>query len=435
MILEKTIDINTITDYYNRFELVNPIRIINKKQFDTPVNFKQAKTKAIHRWFTYKEGFSPIFVSDFVKRYKTSKDPVVFDPFGGIGTTVLESSLLGYNAYSNDINPLSNYISIIKNTQYNKQDLEDLKNNLFQFNNIKLKKKTKPPLNETVTNYFDEKTLEFILQIQNWIGNLIAVKTLNLFNLALLSNLEALSTHRKDGNGVKRKKNFESIKSIEKIKEKISQKINEFIEDIAESENKSKTKIYNQSSFNKYELEEKADLVITSPPYANCFDYSKVYLVELWFGNFFKEKKDQKNFRENSVISHVHYKWNPRHDNHGHKLVNNEITQYLRSCKLWDKKIPQMLVGYFSDIGKVLFELIPNLNNGATIGIVVGNSVYAGLPIATDILVSELAINIGYELIGIESYRTLTPSSQQLKIIRTEDKKFLRESLIILKWK
>ena len=94
-----------------------------------------------------------------------------------------------------------------------------------------------------------------------------------------------------------------------------------------------------------------------------------------------------------------------------------------------------MLVGYFSDMGKVLFELIPNLNKGATIGIVVGNSVYAGLPIATDILVSEIAVNLGYELIGIESYRTLTPSSQQLKIIRNEDKKFLRESLIILKWK
>ena len=435
MILEKTIDINTITDYYNRFELSNPILVINEKQFDTPVNFKQAKSKAIHRWFTYKEGFSPVFVSDFIKRFKTSTNPVIFDPFGGIGTTVLESSLQGYSAYSNDINPLSNYIATIKNTQYDLEDLEDLKNSLVKFNDSKLIKKAIPPNNETVVNYFDKKTLELILQTQNWIENLKSTKTLNLFNLALLTNLEKISTHRKDGNGVKRKKNFESIKSIKEIKEKISLKINEFIDDITKSENKSKSKVYYQSSFDKYGLEEKADIVITSPPYANCFDYSKVYLVELWFGNFFKEKKDQKDFRENSVISHVHYKWNPRHSNYGHSLVENEITQYLANCKLWDKKIPQMLVGYFSDMGKVLFELIPNLNKGATIGIVVGNSVYAGLPIATDILVSEIAVKLGYELIGIESYRTLTPSSQQLKIIRNEDKKFLRESLIILKWK
>ena len=435
MILEKIIDINTITDYYNRFELSNPIVVINEKQFDTPVNFKQAKTKAIHRWFTYKEGFSPVFVSDFIKRFKTSSNPVIFDPFGGIGTTVLESSLQGYSAYSNDINPLSNYISTIKNTQYNLKDLEHLKKSLVEFNDSKLIKKAIPPNNETVLNYFDKKTLELILQTQNWIDNLKSTKTANLFNLALLTNLEKISTHRKDGNGVKRKKNFDSIETIEELKEKISLKINEFIDDISKNKNKSKSKIYYQSSFDKYEIEKKADIVITSPPYANCFDYSKVYLVELWFGNFFKEKKDQKDFRENSVISHVHYKWNPRHNNYGHNLVENEITQYLTNCKLWDKKIPQMLVGYFSDMGKVLFELIPNLNKGATIGIVVGNSVYAGLPIATDILVSEIAVKLGYELIGIESYRTLTPSSQQLKIIRNEDKKFLRESLIILKWK
>src|SRR5690606_366589 len=121
--------------------------------------------------------------------------------------------------------------------------------------------------------------------------------------------------------------------------------------------------------------------------------------------------------------------------NYGHKLVQNEIFDFLTNSNLWDKKIPQMLIGYFSDMGKVLFELIPNLNQNATIGIVVGNSVYGGLPIATDILISEIAVSLGYDLIEIESYRTLTPSSQQLKIIKEKDKKFLRESLIILKWK
>ena len=93
-----------------------------------------------------------------------------------------------------------------------------------------------------------------------------------------------------------------------------------------------------------------------------------------------------------------------------------------------------MLVGYFNDIGKVLFELSKNLNKGATVGFVVGNSVYGGVPIATDILLAEIGLKLGYKFIGIESYRTLTTSSQQQKIIREQDKKFLRESLVILKW-
>jgi hypoxanthine-guanine phosphoribosyltransferase len=126
--------------------------------------------------------------------------------------------------------------------------------------------------------------------------------------------------------------------------------------------------------------------------------------------------------------------WEMRHNEFGHELINNQIKSFLVKQNLWDKKIPNMLIGYFSDMGKVLYEMIPNLNKNSTIGIVVGNSVYGGLPIATDILMSQIAIRLGYEFICIESYRTLTTSSQQLKIIREKDKKYLRESLIILKW-
>ncbi|WP_372753782.1 hypothetical protein [Labilibaculum sp.] len=435
MVLEEINIVDTITDYYNRFENEYPIELINSKQFDTPVNFKQAKGCPKHRWFTYKEGFSPIFVADFIQRFSSLKSTVVFDPFGGIGTTVLESSILGYSAFSNDINPLSNYISKIKNTIYDSNDITNLESTLKVFNKINFDRKNNPPVNNTVNSYFDESTLDSILQIQYWIDTLEIPKIKNLFNLALLTNLEKVSTHRKDGNGVKRKKNFNQIKDLSVLKDIISEKINEFLHDINSTKINSLGVVYEQSSFDPYSLPKKADIVITSPPYANCFDYSKVYLVELWFGGFFKEKIDQKNFRESSVVSHVHYKWQARNRDYGHNLVNNEIFKHLSECELWDKKIPQMLVGYFSDMGKVLSELIPNLKSGAIVGIVVGNSVYGGLPIATDILISELAIQLGYEIVGIESYRTLTPSSQQLKIIREKDKKFLRESLIILQWK
>lgn len=119
---------------------------------------------------------------------------------------------------------------------------------------------------------------------------------------------------------------------------------------------------------------------------------------------------------------------------YGHELVDGQISEYLSSIDLWDKKIPNMIKGYFSDLGKVLFELIPNLNAGAILGFVIGNSAYGGLPIPTDILFAELAHKFGFEIVDIEMYRTLTPSSQQLKIIDDSHKKYLRESLITLKW-
>jgi DNA modification methylase len=427
--------LNFVNEYYTNFEKSHPIKVINKSQFNTPVNFKQAKTSPIHRWYTYKEGFSPLFVRQFIERFKTSNQNIIFDPFGGIGTTVVESALLGFNSFSNDVNPLSNFIAKVKAEHYSKNDLIDLENEKQVITSHLFDNKKNPPANETVASYFTENTLDSILRVQGYIDSIQNEKVKNLNFIALLTILESISTHRKDGNGVKRKKKFKGDFNIVQIIELLISKIDLFIFDIKNTTFKNNSKIQNQSSFEKYTLPQKADLVITSPPYANCFDYSKVYLVELWFGGFFKNKIDQKIFRESSIISHVHYKWEVRHQAFGHTLINKEIYDYLSTLNLWDRKIPQMLVGYFNDIGKVLFELSENLNKGATVGFVVGNSVYGGVPIATDVLLAETGIKLGYDIVGIESYRTLTSSSQQQRKIREQDKKFLRESLVILRWK
>ncbi|MCH2449848.1 MAG: hypothetical protein MK198_06835 [Gracilimonas sp.] len=425
----------SILNYY--LDLENRISINSRENSDqgTPVNFQLAKKFPRHRWYTYKEGFSPVFVSDFINRFRKSESDVIFDPFGGIGTSVLEGAMKGYNSYSNDINGLSNYIANIKTANYSEKDLSDIKKACDEFINNELTENASPPDHDTVLNYFDQKVLENILSIQAWINNLDSSKTRNLFNLSLITNLEYFSSHRKDGNGVKRKSNHVPITKLSDTKEILIKNIELFIKDIESTKISGNGNILTQSSFDKYELPEKADLVITSPPYANCFDYSKVYLVELWFSGIFKNKMDQKIFRESSIISHVHYNWDKRHENFGNEFVNSDIYNYLSNKDLWDKKIPKMVTGYFSDMGKVLTEMSHNLNKGATVGMVVGNSVYAGLPIATDLLITEMAKDVGYEVEGIEVYRQLNSSPQQMKKLTTEEKKFLRESLIILKWK
>ena len=93
-----------------------------------------------------------------------------------------------------------------------------------------------------------------------------------------------------------------------------------------------------------------------------------------------------------------------------------------------------MLKGYFADMGKFLYNLSGNLNTGATVGIVVGNSVYGGTPIATDIILAKQAEEIGFECLQIKVYRKVIASSQQMVILSDYEKHFVRESLIVLKW-
>ncbi|MDO7480340.1 hypothetical protein Q5X66_13510 [Acinetobacter baumannii] len=401
----------------------------------TPVNFKLSKTVARHRWFTYKEGFSPIFIQEFIKNYNIKNNNcVIFDPFGGIGTTVLESSNMGYLAMSNDVNPLSNYIARIKTENYSENFLTQLLKERQEFINSELIESLDPPKNDTVIKYFNPQTLQALLKIQYWIMNRKEEKVKNIFNLIFLTSLESLSTHRKDGNGVKLKKNFQSLVNIEEIKQLFLDRLEIIIEDLKNTPNPKISPIISyQSSFEKYELPVKVDLVITSPPYANCFDYSKIYLVELWMGSFFKTKEDQQIFRESSVQSHVHYTWKRDQSSFDNQLIE-KIMDYLDEQKLWNKKIPSMLNGYFFDLKKVLKELINHLNKGAVLGFVVGNSMYAGLPIATDLILANIAEELGYSVKEIKIYRKLTASSQQMKKLGNNGQQYLRESLVVLEW-
>ena len=75
----------------------------------------------------------------------------------------------------------------------------------------------------------------------------------------------------------------------------------------------------------------------------------------------------------------------------------------------------------------------PRLRKGASFGIVVGNSVYGGVSVASDLLIAEMAERMGYEVARIDVYRGVIPSSQQYALI--DDKRWARESTVIVKKK
>jgi hypothetical protein len=66
-----------------------------------------------HDLHVYKAKFFPRMVRALINIYAEDED-IVFDPFAGSGTALLESSLLGYNAVGIDIDPISVRISDCK---------------------------------------------------------------------------------------------------------------------------------------------------------------------------------------------------------------------------------------------------------------------------------------------------------------------------------
>lgn len=402
--------------------------------YNTPVNFNESLLTPIHRWYGYKEGFSPSFVRDFITKYTSSPNDVVFDPFGGVGTTALEACRLGYKSYLMDVNPLGLFASKTKTRHYTDSELSFIVDALTSFETIDNHPISISIENATVVRYFHVQTWDSLLRVKSYIYNISNEVVRDFFSLALLSLIEEISTHHKNGNGVKKKRKLPEPVSFVQLRDLLATKIRQYIEDIRQVKLIGDCEIFSQSNLVTYSLPQKADIVLTSPPYANCFDYSKVYLTELWVGGFFRCKDDQKQFRERSVISHVHYKWQTRNETYSSKIVTELIAPVLSTKELWSNNIIPMLKGYFSDMGKCLYNLSLNLNPNAIVGIVVGNSVYGGTPIATDIIIAKQAEELGFKCEQIKVYRKVIASSQQMVLLTESEKELVRESLLVLRW-
>jgi len=433
---EQYIEILNIIEQYKKIE--NNIKIeylFNDLTKSSPVNFKQSMKLPRHRWFPYKEGFSPLFVKSFLKKYTKNENINILDPFSGVGTTAIESSILGFTSTGFDVNPLSNFIAKTKSINLNADEIKKFENciNIFKYSN--LEDMANKPQNSTVVSYFSEENLALLMRLKNFYLNIENQKFRDLFKLAFLRIAEPLSTHRKDGNGVKKKKINSQILSfinLSEFKKYVINILTIYLNDIKETISEIKTNFILDSCLNE-NLYKATDFncVLTSPPYANCFDYSKVYLSELWLGDFFIDKTSQKNFRKHSIRSHVHASWEDRFENNSIELIEDKIFNYLKNKNLWSNKIPEMIKGYFKDIGRLLEILSIYLKHDAVIGFVVGNSVYEGLPIATDLLISKIAEKYNFRTEKIEVYRKLNSSSQQQ--IKLKHKEYLRESLIVLR--
>jgi len=425
---------------YEELESRFSVRILQSDvSYVSPVNFVESLRRPRHRWFPYKEGFSPTFVQGFITEFTKAGSGIVLDPFSGVGTTGLVASKLGFNAVGFDVSPMAIFISKVKSIVLTSTEIQKLSIYIRDVQNSPLEERWTPPANSTVVSYFEEEYLSALLSIRMVVSSAPNKKISDLALLAFLTLIEEFSTHRKAGNGVKRKTRYDYRKTNESAKEKVRiafvNKLSEIREDLeldplAKIPNFQVASCINSNAI--ADIDEVA-LALTSPPYANCFDYSKIYMRELWLGGFFKSTSDQSAFRKSSIRSHVHATWSDRNTEYGSEIAERIICPSLESQELWSNKIPSMISGYFKDIGALLSTLKPKLRKGASFGIVVGNSVYGGISVATDLLIADMAEQMGYSVTRIDVYRGVIPSSQQYALV--EDRRWARESTVIVKKK
>ena len=399
--------------------------------FSNLVNFKTNLSKSKHRWLNYKQGYASRLVEEILSRESNSlyKESIVLDPFCGVGTTNLVCQEHSINSVGYDINPVATTVAIAKTQGYLESDIRNIKEHLNKISNTTVINNIEIQVSDAkvLRSSFEIDTLKTLLQLSKYIEDLDNSKVEMFLKTVLISIIEGCSCRIKDGNGIKLAKN-KNVRND--VIEYFLSEATSYLNDIEVNVSLADVDILEESYINSIDTKN-YDLVIFSPPYANCFDYFEVYKLEMWVAGFAKKYEDFAQYRDIALRSHVNSKFSHSIHNENHNV--SVVSELLATTNLWNKNIPTMIKGYFDDMTKVLNQIYERLNTDRRCYIVVANSGYRGILVPTDLLLIEIAEKIGFRLDELVFARQIRASSQQSEVLNGNYNNLMRESVIILR--
>ena len=418
-------------DYRNLIE-INPN--LNRKL----VSFQANKSIPLYNWFPYKEGFSYQMVKMFIKDYPKNSGKLL-DPFSGSGTTLFSANEMGFDSLGIEILPIGQFI-LDTRIAANRVDLKNLRESVRMLRKIDfLKIPTDANTNYkhiSITNKSfpldTEKKLNAFLHYLDY-----KIKDQNIkqiLKFSCFSILERISYTRKDGQYLrwdyragKTKTKFSKGK-IYSFEQALFSTLDQIINDLANS-----AVFFGGSSFNKPKIELQTasclelmpnlpaadyDLIITSPPYCNRYDYTRTYALELAFLGIDSQKikklrqsllsctvenKDKQDFllktyESNNQIKLFNQATSAFNSNKALQEVLTILQKYMKQNKLNNNGIYRLVRNYFYEHSFVVFQMSRLLKPGGRIYYVNDNVRYAGETIPVDLILSEFARRAGLEV-------------------------------------
>lgn len=398
-------------------------------------NAGDTRSLARHRWYFYKEGFSPALVNKAIEESDISKNDIVLDPFNGSGTVTLTAALKGINSFGFEVNPFTSFLSQVKATNFTEKnfkkvsDLVMLNSEKGGFSHLE-NYSTFTKNNHRGKNkwLFNKDVLQAFAGGYNNLGN--TSKSSKLAKLALVSAIMQNSNAKKDGKCLRYKSNWESLDyNKTSFLESLENNLNIIEKDL---ENKVETKPVIKTGDSRKlikKLDTKFKLCITSPPYLNTFDYTDIYRPELFLSGFINSSEELRNLRYKTVRSHVQVNWDkPKANDFGAHF--NDVFKKISDKKdlLMHKNIPDMISAYFEDMQGIFMDLKQKADKGASLWFVVSTSAYANEHIPVDLILADIATKVGWKLKEIGVLREILKRKTRF----SPDIDRLRESVIIL---
>ncbi|MGA2297210.1 MAG: DNA methyltransferase [FCB group bacterium] len=140
------------------------INTINKRLIDNSWNYETANTKGYtHCYHSYPAMMIPQVARRLIQEYHNKNTKILFDPYCGSGTSLLEANLMGINTIGTDLNPLARLIAKSKTTKFEIKIINDsvkiIESELAKYNVLK---------NYSITLFSSEFTDAEVEKIDNY---------------------------------------------------------------------------------------------------------------------------------------------------------------------------------------------------------------------------------------------------------------------------
>lgn len=320
----------------------------------------------VHRWFHFKEGFSRDLVELLARRFGLEEGDVVLDPFVGSGTTPLTCMELGLEGIGIDASPLMVMISLAKTRRYDPEALER--------HAVRVVERARPvhelgSLNPLVRKAFRPDVLKEVLGVREEVISVEDEDARLFLTLALMRAAMSCSYAVKDGSVIRIER-----RPIPPFRKVLRSTIRSMIEDVRRISLRSGPAQIFLGDAREMSLigDETVDAVITSPPYLNKIEYTRVYEIEL---ELFAGGARPELLRSYIGLS-------PR----------------IRKVPPEAEGLPDSAIAYFIDMEQSLREIMRVLRVGGRAALVVSGGVYPNTVVEVDLILARMARRLGLQV-------------------------------------
>lgn len=381
------------------------------------VSYVGNKEIPILRLYRYKEAFAFGFVEEIIARFGLDQSDFIFDPFCGMGTTLFTAARKNISSIGIDRLPIAVFIAQTLPLFFKVKPGE--LRTVFELLAPRVDAAKPADIAADVAIMDVAFPPEILITLRKWKNVIDGLEYpyREIFLLLFFSILEACSFTSKDGQFLRLKREKRVADPTEMLAKKVSEAEMD-IQFIAEfgwdrSFSTPTVLLGDTRSLDKLPFARKPTAMITSPPYANRYDYTRTYSLELCF-HFVKDFAELRDLRHHLLRSHIESRVT-LHEEAPHPAVREMVSLLKEKGKaLNNPRVPDMLTAYFIDMKKAIHEWTKALAPLAKVALVVDNVRFGGELLPVDLVLSEMAEEEGFRVEEILVARYKGNSSQQM---------------------